>query len=134
MFGYAANPIASYKNNETNIAVASSDPHHLVQLLFDGATQGIALARVHMSNGNTAEKGRLISQVIDIINHGLKASLNFDNGGNITKNLDALYSYMTTRLLFANINNDIAILDEIGTLLGELSSAWAKIAPNKTET
>jgi flagellar protein FliS len=129
MFGNSANAIASYKKVETDIAVASADPHHLVQLLFDGAIQGIAMARINMTNGNIAEKGRFISQVIDIINNGLRASLNFDSGGDITKSLDALYKYATTRLIFANLRNDAAILDEISSLLSEIGSAWSQITP-----
>ncbi len=132
MFGNSANAIASYKKVETDMAVASSDPHHLVQLLFDGAIQGIAMARIHMDNGNIAEKGRYISQAIDIINNGLKTSLNFDSGGEITRNLDALYSYMSTRLIFANLRNDPAVLDEISGLLTEIGSAWSSITPHKS--
>jgi flagellar protein FliS len=50
-------------------------------------------------------------------------------GGEIAQNLFNLYSYMTKRLVEANVNNDAAILDEITRLLTELQDAWSTIRP-----
>ncbi len=133
MFQQLSNPISSYQKVEQDIAVESSNPHQLVMLLFEGSEQAIALARIHMGNGNLAEKGLAISKAIDIINLGLKASLDVEAGGEVAANLAALYDYMVRRLIQANIKNQVAILDEVAQLLGEISSAWAEIgkaAPN----
>jgi flagellar protein FliS len=35
---------------------------------------------------------------------------------------------MLSRLLFANINNDVAALEEVSRLLGEIKGAWEEIA------
>lgn len=124
---HASNPISSYQKVEQDIAVESANPHQLVLLLFQGAERAIALARVHMEANNFAEKGLSISRAIDIINLGLKASLDLEAGGEIAQNLAALYDYMVRRLMNANIKNQVATLDEVSKLLGEISSAWAEI-------
>jgi flagellar protein FliS len=65
---------------------------------------------------------------MDIILFGLKASLNLDEGGELAERLAALYDYMSTRLLYANLKNDQSALQEIINLLTELRSAWQEIA------
>lgn len=126
MFHNSSNPISSYRKVEYDMAVESASPHQLVMLLFQGAEQAISLARVHMENKNIAEKGMSISKAIDIINLGLKASLDLEAGGEIAQNLASLYDYMVRRLVTANIKNQVAALDEVAGLLGEISSAWAE--------
>ena len=80
-----------------------------------------------MKNGETAAKGRAISQAIAIIDSGLRASLDKTAGGEIAVSLDALYEYMSNRLLIANLNNDPAILEEVSNLLSQLREAWEAI-------
>ena len=84
---------------------------------------------MNLELGNTAEKGRLISNANDIITNALKASLDFEKGGDLTLKLAALYDYMTQRLLWGNLKNDPAALDEVMHLLGEIHGAWVEIAP-----
>lgn len=124
MFQNTSNPISSYKKVEYDANIESASPYQLVALLFQGAEQAIALARVHMENENLAEKGLSIAKAIDIINLGLKASLDKEAGGEIAENLAALYDYMVRRLISANIKNQPSILDEVSGLLKDISSAW----------
>ena len=107
--------------------VASASPHKLIAMLYEGALVAIAVGKAHMQQGNVAAKGASISKAIAIIEEGLKISLDEQAGGEIALNLKALYEYMANRLLMANINNDVAGLDEVARLLGELKSAWEQI-------
>jgi flagellar protein FliS len=111
---------------ETSVATAS--PHQLILMLFDGALLAMAKADNAMQKKQIAEKGQAISQAIDIISNGLGASLNFSAGDELANRLAALYDYMCTRLLHANVHNDQAALSEVSHLLGEIKSAWAEIA------
>lgn len=114
---------------ETDMFVA--DPHKLIVMLFDGAVRAICNASIYMHEGNVPEKGRSISHAISIIESGLRASLNKDVGGELARNLDALYGYMARQLLFANVHNDQAKLEEVKKLLLELKGAWEQIAPTR---
>ena len=129
MFGSPRNPTAAYASVSLETSVASADPHKLILLLFQGAEAAISSAKLHISFGNIPEKGRAISQAIDIITNGLKASLDFEAGGDLSEKLGALYDYMAQRLLHANLKSDPAALDEVLGLLNELHGAWAQIAP-----
>lgn len=110
---------------ETGVTGASS--HQLILMLFDGAIQAINDAKRHMLHADIAAKGESISKAIAIINDGLKASLDVKVGGHLAQNLYALYEYMGNRLLFANVRNEPAAIDEVRHLLAELKEAWEAI-------
>jgi flagellar protein FliS len=112
-----------------DVEVEAASPHKLVLMLFDGALQAIAQATLHIQNGRVAEKGRLISKAIAIVDEGLRASLDHEVGGELSQNLDALYEYCSYQLLQANLRNEPALLAEVGRLLGELRDSWAQISP-----
>jgi len=110
--------------------VEDGSPHRLVQMLFEGALGKIAVAKGHMERGEVPEKGRHISWAISIID-GLRSSLDMEKGGDIARNLNDLYDYMTRRLMEANMANNPALLDEVSSLLREIKDAWDAIAPGK---
>lgn len=129
MFGTFNKPIAAYRDVGINSAISVADPHQLIALLFDGAQAAIYNAKGAMAQNQIGEKGKSISKAIDIIDNGLKASLNMEKGEEIAERLYALYDYMCERLLFANLKNNVEILDEVSHLLSEIQSAWAEIRP-----
>ena len=125
----------AYAKMGVESAVMSASPHHLITLLFDGARAAINMARHHMVNKEIVAKGNAISKAINIIDNGLKASLDAEVGGKdgaeLVANLSALYDYIKQRLMFANLRNDPALLDEAARLLENIGSAWREIDPNK---
>jgi len=52
----------------------------------------------------------------------------------LAQNLSSLYDYMVKRLVFANLNNDMAALDEVARLLADLKDAWDSIRPTTMQT
>ena len=132
MFGKSLNPLSAYAEAGIAAKVQAASPHQLILLLFDGAATAIAVARLHIEQNDVAQKGKHISQAIDIINNGLKVSLNTEAGGQLAEQLSALYDYMCRRLIAANIGNDVVALDEVAHLLDEIHSAWKEIAPTNT--
>lgn len=127
--------------NKINIAssVEAADPHRLIQMLMHGALEKIAIAKGCLERKDIANKGVHISWAISII-EGLRASLNMEQGGDVAKNLEDMYEYMIRRLLRANLENDIGLLDEVSSLLITVKSAWdglpevIKQDKNETET
>ena len=130
MFGMSRKPTDVYQQVSNEIAAETADPHRLILMLFEGAQTAILMGRMHMEQNRVAEKGIAISKAIDIITNGLLASLDTTGGGEIAERLAALYEYISHRLLWANLKNDLAALDEAKSLLGELHSAWGIIAPS----
>jgi flagellar protein FliS len=125
---YSRNLAAQYKQTGVTSAVLDADPHKLVSLLFAGARERLRIAVACTRVGNLARKGEAISQVSLIIG-SLDGALDHQAGGEIAASLGALYEYAQSRLVEANLNNDVAMLEEIDGLLGEVESAWNAIAP-----
>jgi flagellar protein FliS len=129
MFGNARGGANAYAKIGIETGVAAASPHKLIVMLFDGAIVAIATALQHMQTNNIPEKGKAISKAISIIDDGLRASLDKEVGGEIALNLDALYAYMSNRLLEANLKNKTEILEEVHHLLKDLKNAWEAIDP-----
>jgi flagellar protein FliS len=127
MFGSMQRGVNAYAKVGLETSVISASPHKLIVMLYDGALAAIKSAASHMAAGNIADKGAAISKALDIINNGLRASLDKKAGGEIASNLDSLYVYMTERLLTANLQNKLSLLDEVQTLLADLRDAWTQI-------
>lgn len=114
---------------ETRVTGASAE--ELITLLFDGALAAIAKAGLHIQNGNIEGRGQAISKAIDIVDSGLKASVDIDAGGDLARNLVAAYDLAIRHLLLANLNADADSLAVAGRLLGDLGDAWRSIVDTK---
>ena len=123
-------PIHSYK--ETQIKTATQGK--LIVMLYDGA-----IKYINRAIENNAKKYKDFDKVSnsiiraqDIITE-LMASLDFEKGGEIAKNLFSLYVYINKQLLEANISKDCKPLNQVKQYLMELRSAWVEIT-NKNQT
>jgi flagellar protein FliS len=117
-----------YGRSAVESEVNYASPHRIIQMLMEGALSKVAAAKGAIERGDIAEKSKQITWGMNII-QGLKLSLDPEKGGDIATNLDSLYEYMNRRLLEANMNNDIAILDEVNGLLMEVKAGWDVIPP-----
>jgi flagellar secretion chaperone FliS len=123
----------AYHHVGVQTEVASATPHGLVALLFDGFFAAINRARGGLRNGDMTAKGQAIGHAVRIVDEGLKAALNLEEGGKLASDLSDLYGYVALRLTHANLRNDEAALDEAAALIAPLREAWAaigeKVAP-----
>lgn len=104
-------------------AAAGEDRVQLAGNLMDAAIDRISMARGHIERNEVALKGETLQRAIRIID-GLRASLDHEQGGDIAGNLEALYDYMTRRLVEANMKNDAAIVGEVLGLMSEIKAGW----------
>ena len=118
--------IASYGEVKVSTGVATSDNVQLIQMLFDGLMESLRAAEGQISRGAIEEKSRSLARAGKIV-LGLQSALDFEKGGDIAKNLDELYGYVTRRLLHVNLHNDVEALREISGLMGEIQSAWSSV-------
>ena len=120
--------LATYQSVAAHGGVAAADPHRLIIMLMDGALDRIAAARGALDNGSQEAKARLIHRAVAILDE-LRASLNFQAGGDIAANLGALYDYCGRQLMKANLESRAELLEEVASLLRELRSAWIAMPP-----
>lgn len=119
----AQQALAQYARVNTVSSVEDASPHRLIQLLLDGALERIAVARRALESGQVAARGTAIGKTVDIVS-ALRSSLNFEAGGEVAANLEALYDYVERRLLQANLEASDAMLDECARLLHEVKEGW----------
>lgn len=129
MFSSAHTGASAYARVGVQTGVMGASPHKLIALLYQGARQAIAQARMHLQMGNVGLRCEAISKAIRIIESGLQLALNVEAGGEIAQRLNTLYSYMTRRLFEANIKRSESMLVEVDGLLATLEEAWLGIAP-----
>ncbi|MEY0542224.1 flagellar export chaperone FliS [Providencia rettgeri] len=123
----------AYQQVDLESEITNATPYQLIQILFKGALSALKRGEIFMRQGKVTEKGKEISKAIDIIDTGLKQSLNYEAGGELAENLASLYEYMTMQLLRANLENNVAYVQEVYQLLSDIASAWQQIGANVDE-
>ena len=131
------NAISSYR--ETRVKTASQG--QLIIMLYEEAVKhldrGLELLGLNTGGkknpGNIEKISKSILKAQEIITE-LTVSLDFEQGGEIAKNLFSLYAWFNKELLEANIHQDIRTITAVRNQLNELKSAWAEIvAKNNSE-
>ncbi|MDF7759603.1 flagellar export chaperone FliS [Kosakonia cowanii] len=126
---YASQGTNAYAQVSLQSKLAGATPHQLITMLFDGAHSAILQAAIHFENGNVAQRGKMISKAINIIDNGLRAALDHETGKGIAADLERLYEYMSRTLLEANLHNNPEPLKHIDSLLMRLAATWKEIEP-----
>ena len=124
----ASSASGAYRTVGVETGVAAASPHQLVTMLFDGFNNAIAEARSALAQGQVEAKCKALGRALRIVDEGLKAPLDAA-GGDLTDKLSSLYGYVALRLTQANLNNDVAALDECVKLMEPVRSAWLAIGP-----
>ena len=114
------------------IQIKTANQIRLIVMLYDGAIKRINLSLDLFAQGHKRYDAinRNIIGAQDILSE-LMASLDFDKGGVLARNLFSLYSFMNRRLLEGNLKKDPAPLREVRKLLGDLREAWDEISTRK---
>ena len=132
------NAISTYK--ETRVKTASQG--QLIIMLYDEVVKhldrGLELLGLNTGGkknpGNIEKISKAILKAQEIITE-LTVSLDFEQGGEIARNLFSLYTWFNRELLEANIHQDPHRVTAVRNQLNELRSAWAEIAAkNSSET
>lgn len=121
---------SAYRQVGVQSGVDGASPHMLIKMLFDGLIQSLNAARGALQRGDIPEKGRQIGKAVRILEEGLKGGLNPAQGGDIARNLAALYDYCVSRLTLANVRNDLALVEEVVHLITPVAQSWSEIGTN----
>jgi flagellar protein FliS len=134
---YFEGNILAYKNasstyKETKIKTASQG--QLIIMLYEEAVRqlNIAIEILELKNENKKihdkiEKiNKAVMKAEEIITE-LMVSLDFDQGGDVAKNLFALYSWFNKELLEASISQDVERIKNVKNMFCELQESWKKI-------
>ncbi|MFJ7950821.1 flagellar export chaperone FliS [Lysinibacillus sp. NPDC096418] len=110
----------AYKQN----SVTTASPGELTLMLYNGCLKFLNKAKVAIQDKNVQEKNVNLQKSQAIIAE-LMSTLNMDI--EISKQMLPLYEYMNHRLVEANIQNDIEIIEEIEGLVTEFRDTWKEV-------
>ena len=132
--GYS-NAYSAYQ--KTNINTASQGK--LIVLLYEGAIKNLSTAVNYFeSNGNilpgNIEKFGICLQKTQAIITELEVSLDMEKGGEIAKNLMALYVYFNEELMNAGINKNKEKITFVLEKLKTLADSWRRIVNTTANT
>ena len=122
--------VTTYK--ETRIVTASQG--QLILMLYGEAVRQMDQALLLLEKNDTGKKdpgriekiGRSVVKTQEIITE-LMVSLDFEEGGEIAKNLFSLYSWFNHELMEANISHDTRRISNVRNHLDDLRNAWQEI-------
>ncbi len=112
--------------------IKTATPEMVVVKLYEGALRFIRSAKANQESGKIAGRATAIAKALAIVNE-LQHSLNLEQGGEIARNLDALYFYVTDRLLEANVRGTVQPLEDASGVLSTLNEAWVEVARRPRE-
>jgi len=107
--------------------IKTATPEMVIVKLYEGALRFIRTAKASQESGKVAARATAIAKALAIVNE-LQHSLNLQEGGEIARNLDSLYFYVTDRLLEANVRGTVQPLEDASGVLSTLNEAWVEIA------
>ena len=108
----------------------SRSPMELVVMLYDGAIRFVADARNAIARNDVHARTEATRRALDIVSE-LQNTLNVKEGGDIARELDRLYLYISTKLLEVT-RGDAAAADEIHKLLCTLRDGFSQAAASGT--
>ena len=111
--------------NYKKTAVETASKEQILLMLYQTAIKNCKIGIEAIEQKKIAKKGEAIAKLQDIIVE-LNNSLDFEIGGDIAKELSALYDYILFSSTQANIKFDAAPLQSCLNVLNTLYEGWVE--------
>ncbi len=112
--------------NTIEARVLSSDPVQLIDILYGLAIDAVEGARRAHTEGDVLERGRYILKAFHVLVE-LQNSLDFEKGGEISRNYARIYEYCQRRILAGHTTASDACFVEVISLLADMKDAWQAV-------
>jgi flagellar protein FliS len=107
--------------------VLTASPEKLVVITFDHVLVNLRRARVAIEAGNIERRVQALTKAREGVME-LLTSVDVERGGQVAQNLLALYSFTVREMFEVGRTKDVAKLDGVVTVIGNLREAFATIA------
>lgn len=107
--------------------VLTASPEKLVVITFDHVLVNLRRARVAIEAGNIERRVQALTKAREGVME-LLTSVDVERGGQVAQNLLALYSFAVREMFEVGRTKDVAKLDGVVTVIGNLREAFATIA------
>lgn len=107
-------------------SVNGASPVALVVMLYDGCLRFMETGRLAMARGDLEAQNAALQKAQKIVLE-LMSALDLRKGGDVAKNLMALYSYVLGELVAANLEDRASGIDHAITTMSELRQGWSEL-------
>lgn len=108
------------------MSITGASNHHLIVMLYEQAIKFLHQAIRDLREENFISQARNIRKAQAIIDE-LNSVLDMDAGGDVAKNLRAIYNFMIHHLSEASNDCDVGLIHEVISQLEELNGSWKVI-------
>lgn len=117
---------ARFAHEYQKSAVQGASPLQLIVLMYDGALRFMEAGRHAMVKRDLERQNTNLQKAQRVVLE-LMACLDMTQGGDVSKNLFALYSYVVDELVKANIEDDLAAADRAIKVMSDLRESWSEL-------
>ena len=110
-------------NQYKTTSVATANRGQILIMLYEAAIRHTKRATECIEKKNVPGKGAAIGKVHDIITE-LVTTLDFNQGGEVARELERLYNFIAEQLLKANMENSTEKLKSVQRILETLLDGW----------
>ncbi len=121
-----------YENQYLKREIEGKTNLEIVVMLYDAGLKFMKQAVSAIEEKNIEESHKKIIKAQNIVVE-LTNMLDMEKGGDISKNLKNLYSFINDRLMNANINKDIKSIEEASDIFQSLREPWVELAKKDKE-
>jgi flagellar protein FliS len=119
-----------YAENNTHTSVVSADSGQLIVLVYERIFDHLKVAKLALENGRYAIEP--FTKAHDLIQQGLLACLDYENGGDVAQSLGAVYEWALREILNARLNKSPEKIQDVLDVLSPLYEAWLALAPKES--
>lgn len=109
--------------------VMTANKETILLMMYAGAIRFVKKAMDAHDRNDIQERLTAVQRAQDIVNE-LRATLNFEVGGEIATSLNTLYDFISDRLIQANVHKKKEHLQEALSILQTLNLAWEEAIAN----
>lgn len=107
-------------------SVQTSSQKQLIVMLYDGmhrfmsqAIASIEAGEIETAHQNLHKTGKILLELL--------GTLREDQGGEVAANLKKLYVYCYEQIVIANLKKDVALIEEVQSVIGNLREGWKEL-------
>jgi len=115
------------------VNVTTSNSVQLIVMCYEGAIDSLKIAKQKYLENDFEGKCDAVKKFTDIVAE-LQCALDFEKGAEVAKNLDAVYNFISHKILEADMQRDLEAFDSVINLLRDLLPAWQTLLTKQTET
>ena len=119
-----------YAENNTHTSVVSADSGQLIVLVYERIFDHLKMAKLALENGQYAIEP--FTKAHDLMQQGLLACLDYENGADVAQSLGAVYEWALREILNARLTKSPEKVQEVLDVLAPLYEAWLALAPKES--